>query len=70
MGLSHPPGWDNISSDVKIGGYSCLKSEKSLFQIEISLILIGISLFQIEISLILLGISPISNRDISNLYFK
>ena len=28
MGLSHPPGWDNISPDVKIGGYSCLKSEK------------------------------------------
>ena len=30
MGLSHPPGWDNISPDVKIGGYSCLKSEKLL----------------------------------------
>ena len=30
MGLSHPPGWDNISPDVKIGGYSCLKSEKNL----------------------------------------
>ena len=29
MGLSHPPGWDNISPDVKIGGYSCLKSEKT-----------------------------------------
>ena len=28
MGLSHPPGWDNISPDVKIGVYSCLKSEK------------------------------------------
>ena len=28
MGLSHPPGWDNISPDVKIGGYACLKSEK------------------------------------------
>ena len=28
MGLSHPPGWDNISPDVKIGEYSCLKSEK------------------------------------------
>ena len=28
MGLSHPPGWNNISPDVKIGGYSCLKSEK------------------------------------------
>ena len=27
MGLSHPPGWDNISPDVKIGGFSCLKSE-------------------------------------------
>ena len=27
MSLSHPPGWDNISPDVKIGGYSCLKSE-------------------------------------------
>ena len=25
-GLSHPPGWDNISLDVKISGYSCLKS--------------------------------------------
>ena len=31
MGLSHPPGWDNISPDVKIGGYSCLKSEKREF---------------------------------------
>ena len=29
MGLSHPPGWDNISPDVKIGGYSCLKSENN-----------------------------------------
>ena len=28
MGLSRPPGWDNISPDVKIGGYSCPKSEK------------------------------------------
>ena len=28
MGLSHPPGLDNISPDIKIGGYSCLKSEK------------------------------------------
>ena len=28
MGLFHPPGWDNISPDVKFGGYSCLKSEK------------------------------------------
>ena len=28
MGLSHPPGWDNISPVVKIGGYSCPKSEK------------------------------------------
>ena len=32
MGLSHPPGWDNISPDVKIGGYSCLKSEKTFPQ--------------------------------------
>ena len=31
MGLSHPPGWDNISPDVKIGGYSCLKSENTEF---------------------------------------
>ena len=30
MGLSHPPGLDNISPDVKIGGYSCLESEKDL----------------------------------------
>ena len=30
MGLSHPPGWDNISPDVKIGGYSCLKNENNL----------------------------------------
>ena len=29
MGLSHPPGWDNISPDVKIGGYSSLKSENT-----------------------------------------
>ena len=29
MGLSHPPGWDNISPDVKIGGHSCLKSEQT-----------------------------------------
>ena len=29
MGLSHPPGWDNISPDVNIGGYSCLKSENN-----------------------------------------
>ena len=29
MGLSHPPEWDNISPDVKIGGYSCFKSEKN-----------------------------------------
>ena len=29
MGLSHHPGWDNISPDVKIGGYSCLKSENN-----------------------------------------
>ena len=28
MGLSHPPGWDNISPDIKIRGYSCLKSGK------------------------------------------
>ena len=27
-GLVSPPGWDNISPDVKIGGFSCLKSEK------------------------------------------
>ena len=32
MGLSHPPGWDNISPDVKIGGYSCLKSENFVSQ--------------------------------------
>ena len=32
IGLSHPPGWDNISPDVKIGGYSCLKSEKTFPQ--------------------------------------
>ena len=29
MGLSHPPGWDNISPDGKIGGYACLKSENT-----------------------------------------
>ena len=33
MGLSHPPGWDNISPDVKIGGYSCLKSENNFFSL-------------------------------------
>ena len=27
MGLSHPPGWDNISPDVPIGGYSFLAHE-------------------------------------------
>ena len=27
MSLSHPPGWDNISPDVKFGGYSSLKSD-------------------------------------------
>ena len=36
MGLSHPPGWDNISPDVKIGGYSCLESENPLFPPECS----------------------------------
>ena len=30
--LFHPPGWGNISSDVKIGEYSCLKSDTSLTQ--------------------------------------
>ena len=30
MGLSPPPGWDNISPDVKIGEYYCLKSEKRM----------------------------------------
>ena len=33
MGLSHPPGWDNISPDVKFGGYSCRKREKKQLQI-------------------------------------
>ena len=33
MGLSHPPGWDNISPDTKIGRNSCLKSEKTFPQI-------------------------------------
>ena len=31
MGLSHPPGWDNISTDVKIGGYSFLPLETDLY---------------------------------------
>ena len=37
MGLFHPPGLDNISPDVKIGGYSCLKNEKEKFQAGLTL---------------------------------
>ena len=32
MGLSHPPGWDNISPDVQFGEYSRLKREKTFPQ--------------------------------------
>ena len=48
MGLSHPPGWVNISPDVKIGGYFCLKSEKYFFRYQYfnALFLFPLTLFQ------------------------
>ena len=47
MDLSHPSGWDNISPDLKLGGYSCLKNEKTMWYTFTHILMLELYSYQI-----------------------